>query len=175
MSRTSKSIDGGYTLAEVIVYVALVALLLGAIIQTAFSIVAVEKRSNAFLDLNSAALTAFSRFSRDIRRASSIDAVNSALDTNPGRLILDMKNPDGTNDTTAFYLESGTVKVDENGAYAGDLTQGDIAVSSLSFTEFSNASSSAVRVEMTLAPEASTSVPAANFYGTYVLRGSYVQ
>ncbi len=166
---------GGYTLAELVVYVALVALLLGVIIATALSMSSVYRRSRAYLDINSAAITAFSKLSRDIRRATSIDAINSTFGASAGKLVLLMKQPDGTNDSVAYYVAHGQVELDQNGVFSGDVTQADMAVSNLTFRKFANASSTAIRIELTLAPSASTSVPALNFYGTYVLRGSYVQ
>jgi len=158
-----------------IVYVALIALLFIALVAVESQISTSERRARAFLDINSAAVSAFSRFSRDIRRASSIDTVNSTLSASSGKLALIMKKSDGTNDTTTFYLSSGKVKVDENGVYTGDITQENMEVSNLTFWKFSMGTSTAVRIELTLAPDATTTVPALNFYGTYVLRGSYIQ
>lgn len=174
MSRASNS-QRGYTLAELVVYVGLVAVLLGVVLSTAFSMSSIYKRSRAYLDINSAAITAFSKFSRDIRRATSVDTVNSSLGSPAGRLVLLMKRSDGTNDSATYYLSESRVKLDENGSLSGDVTQSNMAVSNLTFRKFGNASTTAIRVEMTLAPTASTSVPALNFYGTYVLRGSYVE
>jgi len=165
----------GNTLTEMLVYTGLVTLLLLVIIQTAFAISKTSKRSRSFLDINSAAVSAFSRFSRDIRRATSIDTVQSTLGASSGKIVLNMKKSDGTNDVLTFYLSDAKVKISQNGAYVGDITPDNLAVSNLTFRKFSVASTTAIRVEMTLAPEASTTVPALNFYGTYVLRGSYIQ
>jgi hypothetical protein len=165
----------GFTLAETIVYAALTALLVLVIVQTSFALSTDARRSRAFLDLNSAAISGFSRFSRDIRRASSVDTLNSTLGASSGKLALLMKNDDGTSDAITFYLSDGKVKVDQNGVYEGDITPDSLEVSNLTFREFSVSTVTAVRVEMTLAPDASTTVPALNFYGTYVLRGSYTE
>lgn len=174
MSRTFNT-EKGNTLAEMIVYVGLVSLLLLVIIQTAFAISNTSKRSRSFLDINSAAVSAFSRFSRDIRRATSIDTIQSILGASSGKLVLNMRKSDGTNDVLTFFLSESKVKINQNGIYIGDITQDNLAVSNLTFRKFAVASTTAIRVEMTLAPEASTTVPALNFYGTYVLRGSYIQ
>lgn len=172
-SRRSKR-GGGYSTAELVVYVGLVTLLVAAIVQTAVTTATSHRRSRAFLDMNSAAVTAFSRFSRDVRRATAVDVPNSTLDASSGKLALLMRRDDGTNDSTTFYLEDATVKVSENGSYVGDLSPDGLDVSNLTFRRFAAGSTTAVRIEMTLAPSASTSVPALNFYSTYVLRGSYI-
>ncbi|MBI5134377.1 MAG: hypothetical protein HZA81_03260 [Candidatus Taylorbacteria bacterium] len=165
----------GYTLVETIVYAALVAALLLVIVGSTIALAKGHKRSQAYLDVNSAAVSAFSRFSRDIRRASSVDTVNSVLGASSGKLVLNMRRPDGSNDVSTFYLSDTKVKIDKNGVFEGDITQDNMAVSNLTFRKFTAASSTAIRVEMTLAPDASSTVPALNFYGTYVLRGSYTE
>ena len=119
----------GNTLAEMLVYVGLVALLFLVIIQSAFAISKTSKRSRSFLDINSAAVSAFSRFSRDVRRATSIDTVQSTLGASSGKLVLNLRQTDGSNSTLTFYLSDAKVKIAENGTYTGDITQDNMAVS----------------------------------------------
>jgi hypothetical protein len=134
-----------------------------------------HKRAREYLDINSAAISAFSRFSRDVRRATSIDLADSTLGASSGRLTLLMRKPDGTYDRTTFYLSGEQVRINQNGVYEGDITQSNLAVSNLTFRRFLIATTTAMRIEMTIAPDASSTVPALNFYGTYVMRGSYLQ
>jgi hypothetical protein len=162
-------------LIEVLVYAGLITLLLIVLVQMTVASGSSYKRSRAYLDINSSVLAAFGRFSRDIRRATAVDSVASTLGASSGRLSLQMKRPDGTNDVTVLYLDGDRVKTSENGSYLGDLTPDTVAVSNLTFRLFRVASTTAVRVEMTVSPEEATGVPALNFYGTYVLRGSYIQ
>lgn len=165
----------GYTLVEMLVSIALVALLLVVIIETSLSVAKYHDKARDFLEINSSAIGAFSRFSRDIRRATTVDVVNSTLGASQGKLVLDMKKDDGTNDVTTFYLSENRVRENYNGVVVGDLTPGVIDVSNLTFRLFTVASTTAVRIEMTVASDASSTVPAVNFYSTYVLRGSYTE
>ncbi len=165
----------GYTLIEMLISVGLISLLLLVIIETSLSVSKSQARARDFLEINSTAVGAFSRFSRDIRRANSVDTINSTLNASSGKLVLNMKKVDGTNDVTTFYLAEERVKEIYNAAVVGDLTPSAMSVSNLTFRLFTVASTTAVRIEMTIAPEASSTVPAVNFYGTYVLRGSYVE
>jgi len=165
----------GFTLVETLVYSALVVLLLFLIIESAFLVVNSYKTSRSYLDVNGTAVAAFSVLSRDIRRANIVDEINSTLGASSGRLVLLLKNDDGTHDTATFYLEDEKMKLSRNGVYIGELTQGNVAVTNLTFRLFSVASSTAIRTEMTLAPHNQPLVPALNFYGTYMLRGSYVE
>lgn len=173
--RNEKALSKGYTLTEMVVTVGLASLLLLAIIQTAFYIAKTHERSRVYLDINSAAFGAFSRFSRDIRRSTSIDTVNSTLGASSGKIVLIMKRDDGTNDTTTFYLDGSIVKEDFNGAYVGDITPPNIPISNLTFRLSTSSPVSAVRIEMTAAHDSELNIPAINFYGTYVPRGSYTQ
>ena len=82
------------------------------IVSTALSMGAVYRRSRTYLDINSAAVTAFSRFSRDIRRASAIDLNDSVLAATPGRLTLLMKRSDDTNDSAAGLSPAAEIAVE---------------------------------------------------------------
>lgn len=166
---------GGYTLVEMVISIGLIALLLIVIVETAITIARSHERSGNYLEINSAAVGAFSRFSRDIRRATSIDVVNSILGASDGKIVLKMKKDDGTDDTTVFYLAENRVKEIYNGTDRGDITPTAVDISNLTFRLFTSASTTAVRVEMTASPIASSTVPAINLYGTYVLRGSYIK
>lgn len=165
----------GFTLAETIVSVGLVSLLLLVTIQASLTVSAIHKRSRTYLDINSSAVNAFSRFSRDIRRATTVNAVESTLGASDGKLVLNLRQPDGSYAVQTFALASGTVQSFYNGVYTGDLTPSSMDVSNLTFRRFLTGSTTAMRVEMTISPDVSSSVPALNFYGTYVLRGSYSQ
>jgi hypothetical protein len=167
---------GGFTAVELIISVTLATVFLLIIVETALLLAKSHERSRTYLDMNSTAFGAFSRFSRDIRRATSVDTVNSTLGASDGKLVLRMRKDDGTYDSTTFYLSENRVRELFNGDLIGDLTQADIVVSNLTFRLFQVSTTTAVRVEMTIVPEAaSTTIPALNFYGTYVLRGSYAQ
>lgn len=166
----------GYTAMELIISVALATVFLLIIVETALMLAKSHERSRTYLDMNSTAFGAFSRFSRDIRRATAVDTVNSTLGASDGKLVLKMRKSDGEYDTTTFVLSENRVREYFNGSLIGDLTQSDIDVSNLTFRLFQVSTTTAVRIEMTVVPEAaSTTIPALNFYGTYVLRGSYAQ
>ena len=165
----------GFTLTETVVYAGLLSFLLLVIVQATMAVANAYDRSSTYLDINATAMTAFSRFSRDIRRATGVDAVASTLDASPGRLVLEMKRDDGSNDIVTLYLSDDKVRAEDNGVMIGDLTPENMDVSNLTFRLFTAASTTAVRIEMTVAPDNMPDVSAVNFYGTYVLRGSYIE
>ncbi|MDP1625418.1 MAG: hypothetical protein Q8L64_06725 [bacterium] len=174
-TNTRPTRSRGFTLAETLVYAGLVAFLLVVIVQATIAVARSHDRSSTYLDVNATAMTAFSRFSRDIRRATGVDFVASTIGASPGRLVLEMKRDDGTNDIVDLYLSGSKIHVENNGVLIGDLTPSNMDVSNLTFRIFTAASTTAVRIEMTVAPDNMPDVHAVNFYGTYVLRGSYVE
>lgn len=173
--RLRRDSDKGFTLVEMAIYVVLASLMFLLIMQIAFSISDSHERTRTYLDMNSTVMAAFSKFSRDIKRATSVDEIASTLGGSSGKLVLKMKRDDGTDDVTTIYLSDDKVKVEENGEYLGDLTKSTMNISNLTFRLFEVSTTTAVRVEMTVGPKASSTVEAINFYGTYVLRGSYVE
>jgi type II secretory pathway component PulJ len=179
MSLTFKKINlnKAFTLAETLVYIALLVSILFLIIDVSVFMSRRSTIAKAHFDVNSAAMTAFSRFSRDIKRATFVDLVGSTINASPGRLVLQLRKPDGSHDDIEFYLEDDKVKTSFNGTVLGDLTPDSVTISNLTFRLFLPPSPNtiAVRVEMTVAPDDVSLVPAINFYGTYVLRGSYLE
>ncbi len=176
MMNLFKKNKKGFTAVELVISVTLATVFLLIIVETALMLARSHERSRTYLDMNSTAFGAFSRFSRDIRRATSVDTVNSTLGASDGKLVLRMRKDDGTYDSTTFILSENRVRELFNGNLVGDLTQADINVSNLTFRLFQVATTTAVRIEMTIVPEAASStIGALNFYGTYVLRGSYAE
>lgn len=171
-----KNRGGGYTLSEMLITIGLMTMLLLLIVDTSLSIAESHKRAQKYLEMNASAMGAFSRFSRDIRRATSVDEINSVLGASSGKLVLNMRKADGTDDVTTFYLDGDRVKEIYNTEERGEITPGPVNVTNLTFRLFDDATTTAVRVELTVAPDTSDlDIPAVNFYSTYVLRGSYVQ
>ena len=165
----------GFTLAEMLISVGLVSMLLLVTIQTSLTVVSIHRSSRTYLDMNASAVNAFSRFSRDIRRASTVDAVQSTLGASNGKLVLNLKQSDGSYTTQTFSLSGGVVQSFYNGVYNGDLSPTNMDISNLTFRRFLTGTTTAIRVEMTVSPDASSTIHALNFYSTYVLRGSYSQ
>lgn len=162
-------------MVEMVISIGLLALLILVIVESSLSIAKSHERSRQYLEINSAATAAFSRFSRDIRRATSVDTINSVLGASAGKLVLQMKKEDGTDDTTIFYLDGENIRQSYNGTDLGNITPTATDVSNLTFRLFQVATTSAIRIEMTISSSASSTVPTHNFYGTYVLRGSYIE
>ena len=124
-------------------------------------------------DIENSAMIATDRIEREVRNASSIVTASSTFDVNPGTLVLDSIDASGTVTTLKFYVESGTLSLDVNGAYQGPLTISGVTVSNLVFREATTTNSTGVKMEMTLTAGSGTTYRSDNFYDTGTLRESY--
>lgn len=172
MIRLKKRRQAGYSLVEVIVYVAILGMLSALII----SLLLVMLRS--FVDfrlvrkLNQSTMVTLDRFSRVVHDALSVDAVESTLGTNPGRLVLNTTLPDGSPATVEFSLQ-GTTLVIVSAGVAASSTASQVAVTNLIFRQLNTPHSQAVRMEATLEASRAGLRRSGTFTTTAILRGSY--
>lgn len=163
---------GGFTLIEVLLYVVIFSLTLAAVVFAVSGVLRSYTNTQAKTRIGRAAALSLSRMTHEIRLANSADTVQSSFGAHPGVLALVASSPTRT---TRFYVDNGTLKFDENGAYAGDLTQEKVYVSSFIVRHIQVGSSSGIRVELTLDSHAKNGTTSETFYSTTVMRGSYAQ
>jgi prepilin-type N-terminal cleavage/methylation domain-containing protein len=162
----------GYTLVEVLVSIAILIILLASF----FGVMVVATRSFAHLktvrDLNAAATISMERITREIRLSSSINAVESVLNNESGRLRL-MTVEDGTIQDIDIKLEGGRVLLSKRGVELGSLTAGNVQVTRLIFHHIPSEIAGAVKIEMTIEAGQGETARSETYYSTVVLRGSY--
>lgn len=164
--------SAGFSLIEIIIYVALLAVLIGAITWSIGSILHTYNRMKDTRAVLNSAMASMDRMTREIRNSKSVDLANTATSTPNGYLTLNDFDSSGSSTIIKFYLSDGRIYVDQAGTQLGPLTLENTYVSSLIFRYFTSASSTGVKIEMAIQ---SSSTPANNFYDSAVLRGSYVQ
>src|SRR5438128_2713217 len=116
-----KTKKAGYTLVEMVIYVALMSVISFLIINTVLSFTKSYREVVALRIVDSGAIDSMERMTRDIRGGAIIDTRNSTLGTNPGILTL-TTTTGGVSTTTKFYIQNGSLKIDVNGTYIGPLT-----------------------------------------------------
>lgn len=162
----------GYTLIEMIIYIAVTTILLLVILDALVSIQQTRQRAVLSNRVSQSAVTALERMSRDIRSSSEVATTTSVLGTHPGVLTLNTA-------TTApaeikFFLSGGTLHVSEDGVDRGSLTRNNVFVDNLIFHRIESGSTTeAVKVEMRLITGTSTATTSEDFYITEGLRQSY--
>ena len=164
--------SSGFSLVEIIIYVAMLAILIAAITWSIASILHSYNRMKDERSVENSAMAAIDRMEKEIRNSKSVDLLNTATSTSNGYLTLNDFDSSGTPEIIKFYLLNNRIYVDQNGSELGPLTLENTLVSSLVFRYFSNASSTGIKIEMAIQ---ASSTPVDNFYDSAVLRGSYVK
>jgi len=162
----------GYTLVEMVIYLALLALFLGVIVMVLLGVGQSLTYVQTTLDIQKSAITSVDRIIREVQQATSIDSGNSVFNTSPGTLSLTTKDDSGNTVTRTIYLDDGRVHMKENGIDMGALTTSDVTVTALTFQYINVVASKAVKVEMTIQGGTGANALSENFYTTAVVRSS---
>lgn len=158
----------GFSLVEVLVYLAVVVLLAGAIITSIFSLVDVFSKNSYERELTDAAAMTLERISREAHSASGFDLGSSLLNISPGAVAL-VNGPT----TTEFYVSNGRVILEVNDVVLGPLTPENVSVDGLMFHRLNSTSSEALRVTLTLSIDEGTASTTMIFHTAAVLRNTY--
>lgn len=147
----------GFTLIEVVIYIGLVAII--GIVLTSFATRMIRSNSNAQFTteaLNNARGAA-GAITREIRHARGVYYPTSVFDTHPGQLSLATREnlPAGEKETYVdFYVDDNRLYLKRENEAAQLLTSQNVQVTNLVFTQLNTGvSASAVRVEITVAPD----------------------
>ena len=161
----------GFSLAETIVYIALLAIIFIVVVNSLIAIMSSYYSIKSSRDIENSAMLGLDRIERDIKNASSVSAISTSTD--PNSITLNTFDSDNNPLVVHFYVSSGTLLVDENGSYSGPLSDSDVTVSSLLFSPISTGNSNGVKIQMTLQSGVGAAFKSKNFYDTAVMRGSY--
>ena len=179
--------NAGYTIVEILVYIAIFAFVSIAVIDVV--ILATRTASNAGINhtLEENGYSAIEGISRMIRLADAIDVANSVFDSNDGVLTLLYYDGTGAVTTKKIYVSNSyylnwltaphsdvrAVQVDENGTLLAPFTGRDVKIDSLVFKHIETANSEAVKIELTITARNSRTPRTEYFYDTIILRNTY--
>lgn len=164
-----KSSRKGFSLIEMLVYLALLALILVALVNMILSMNKAYGYLKYSRHLQTSGVDALDRMVRDIRNAQSVNTGESTLDASPGVLTLNTTTSTSSAQTLKFYISGGALHINQDGGDLGLLTLPDTTVTNLIFRKMSTGISEAVKIEMTITAGTHTG----NFYSTAILRDSY--
>ncbi len=164
----SKNSLTGFSLVEVLVYMAVTVLISLAGVQTYLSLDTVLVRNATERAVNHSATVALERIGREIRSAVSVNTGLSTFDTSPGELTLVY----GT--TTSRFLVSGNALVlNVNGTDIGPLTSGAVVVENFTVNRYVGTTTELIRVALTLSGNSKAASTTRTYYTSAVLRGTY--
>ncbi len=160
----------GATLMEMLVYLAILTIFVLSMAEMTITISQTFRAVKVAKDVESAAVSAMERMTRDVRSATSINTASSTLSSSPGVLQL---NESSAPTVVKFYTSSGSLLVDESGVYIGPLIPDDVSVTNLVFTQITTANTKAVKIELQLQSNFAGVTTTKNFYSTVGLRQSF--
>lgn len=138
----------GFTLIELILYIALVSIFVTGAIFFAWDIIYGREKAFQQQIVEQNARAALARIVYEIRRADDINSVSSSS--------IELEN--GANDTT-ISLSSGTVQITTGGVGPYDLTSNQVIITSLAFTDLTATSEDTKGINVSLtAQQAATGV-----------------
>lgn len=166
-----KKTKSGYSLVEMIVYVTLLTLISFIVVQTILSFTSSYSAMSLSRKIEHSGLGAMERMTYSIRRAATVDALNSNFAISPGVLIL-THNLTTTPVSTKFYVDGGVLKMDIGGVYYGPLTTSDVFVTNFVVNKFDSSISSAIKIDITIQATMGDTTKSKDYHSFVVLRGS---
>ena len=160
----------GFSLVEIIMYISLLAVFVGAITWSLSVILHSYNKMKNERAIENSAMVSMNRMVQEIKNSKSVDLANTATSTQNGYLTLNNFDLYQNPGNVKFYLLNNRIYEDKNGVTLGPLTSEDVNVSSLVFRYFTNASSTGIKIEMAIQ---AASLQVNNFYDSAVLRNSY--
>lgn len=165
---------GGFTLVEMVIYTAFLAIL----VVLAINSLLVVSKAFAYLrvsrNINTSAEAAFERISRETRNAYDVDLVQTTQGTSPGRLMLKTKDSFGANTTIEFYVDgSGRLAVREGNVNAGILMAKNTTVNNFVVNVITTTNSLGVKIDLGITGSKGIVTESKNFHDTVILRRTY--
>ncbi len=164
----------GFSLIEVVVYLAILALLITSavrlVLASSFNVAAVRAERKIMADGG----FAMQAMIREIRLSSGTGA-GSVFGTSPGTLALTtLLGPGESTETTKTFSRAGARLVRQAPSSPSEfLTSSDARVTNLTFWRSANAKSDLIRIKLTLEAGQGRSLESATFYGAAVFRRKY--
>ena len=170
---TRRNQQKGFSLLEVVLYVALFTVLSGVVMNSIFQIMNSFSALRIARDINDSSVKVMERLTRDIKGATSIDQVNSIFNADPGRLTLNVVNASGTATTVEYVVINGALHVKENGVDQGSLMSAKTSIEGLVFRYINTGSTLGIKTELHLQSSRGSVSDDEHFYNTSVMRGTY--
>lgn len=161
----------GYTFLEVLIYIAILALLTAASVTTLVAMHRALAQIRVTRVLNGASAVALERIIRTIRAAQAVDEIGSVFDATPGVLVL--TGAESPPLTHRFFMDGSTLYLTRGSDPPVALTPPGVLVASLIFRATTTPVSRAIKVEVAVESSSGRATTTQNLYGTVILRNSY--
>jgi type II secretory pathway component PulJ len=167
---TLREKKSGYSLVEMLIYVALVFLISTVVVQMLVNFSQTYRTLITLRNIEHAAIDSIERMTRDIRGATTVIEGSSVFGTNPGVLTL-VKTVNSVSTTTRYYVDNGVMKLDVNNVYFGPLTSSNTSVTNIVYRLLNNGTSKAIKIDMTIQGGTGPAMKTKTYHSTIVLGG----
>lgn len=163
ISRKRITMQAGYSLLELVIYIGLFALLSIVLMQSLMSVVRTYAAASRYRTLQTNGEIVMERITRSVRGAQTV--ATSLCGASSGTLV----TTDSVGSTNAFALSSGTLTLAVDGGAASPLTTSEVSVTTFTVCPITTPVGSGTKVTLTLATTDSTPTTA-SFYTTTMSR-----
>lgn len=149
ISKTDAPKQQGFSLVEMIIYIAILTLLTSVLVTSAVSLLSTFVYMRAGEEIAQSGVISLERITRETRTANAVLTAQSTLDSSPGVLALDTVDVAGNPTTVTFRLTSGRITIQQGTTAATPLTPGNVTISNLVFHQVDGTNTDAVRTSFT--------------------------
>lgn len=169
-----KSPQRGFGLLETVLYIGIVALLSGLVINTIFALFSSAGKARSIQRVTLDGETAMERITRELRLASAV-APHSILRTNPSLLTIRTRRSayDNTAVEKHITLTGSRLTIQENAEPPEYLTSPNVIVRSFIASTMTTPHAKAAKVELLLEAGQGRTLTSESFFNSAVLRESY--
>ncbi|MBU6370675.1 MAG: prepilin-type N-terminal cleavage/methylation domain-containing protein [Patescibacteria group bacterium] len=178
MKKFFKQKHSGFTLVEMVIYLALMTAISIVLVRSLVLVFNSNRAAFAEMNLRNAAYSAMENMVREIRGSISIDSADSTLyPSQAGILALNQTDGNGNPIVVEFATSSsGALDISRGAAppaLVGPVTGNGAQVAALVFTPITTKNSTAVRIALELSASVNGATQTQWFYDTAILRNSY--
>lgn len=148
-----KNKEKGFTLIEMVVYVALIGVIFVVLFEIIFFIIRANNKIIALTKISSNAHSAMERMTYEIVNSQNIYLPTSNFSSSDAQLSLATEIGASLNEEITFvdfYIEDGTLFLKKEGINPIALISSDVSVSDLEFLYYKNNSRESVTIDMTV-------------------------
>jgi|GEM_PF-2563998 len=164
--KTSRT--GGYSLMELLVYIALFALISLVLINALITVMRTYASAVRYRTLQNNGSLVMERITRELREGTT--ATTSVCATTPGTASIASTDTANVAHTNTFSVSNGIIQLATDGGAATNLSTSEVTVTSLTFCPITIGTGAAVKTKLVLTTTG-TAPYSATFYSTIVLRG----
>lgn len=159
----------GYTLIEAVIYLAILAVIITAVIGLTVSMIRALSEVRISQALTSSAQSSLELITRQIRGADEIVIASSVFGVNPSRLFINSFDEMGVPVTYDFYISQAKILLSTNGGPGVSLLTESVTVDSFVIHHFTGVNVEGVKIELIIS-DSRNSIRNRSFSATAIRR-----